>query len=101
MVDTSKKPRKKAEPLAVASSPQPLLRRLRRWIVRGLAGLAAFYGVLVLLFSFVPPPINLYQISESLRLGGIEKEWASWDAVSYTHLDVYKRQGLPWEMGLT
>jgi hypothetical protein len=36
---------------------------------------AAFYAVLILLFSFVPPPINLYQLSESWRLGGIEKDW--------------------------
>ena len=82
MVDTSKKPRKKSVAAAALSAPQPIWRRLRRWVLRGLAGLAAFYGVLILLFSFVPPPINLYQISESLRLGGIDKDWVSWDDIA-------------------
>lgn len=80
MLDTSKKPRKKPEPAPAAA--EPLGRRLRRWALRGLAGLTAFYAVLILLLSFVPPPINLYQISESLRLGGIEKDWVSWDDIA-------------------
>lgn len=76
-------PRKKADPLPQpAPQPEPRLRRLRRWAVRGLAGLAGFYAVLILLFSFVPPPINIYQVQESWRLGGIEKDWVSWDEIA-------------------
>ena len=77
MVDVSKKPRKKAEP-----APQSWPRRLRRWALRGLAGVTALYAVLILLFSFIPPPINLYQIGESLRLGGIDKDWVGWDDIA-------------------
>ena len=48
----------------------------------GLGAVAAFYAVLVLLFSFVPPPINLYQLGETWRLGGIEKDWVSWEEIA-------------------
>ncbi len=54
----------------------------RWWVLRGLAGLAAFYAALILIFAFVPPPINLYQIGEAWRLGGIEKDWVDWDEIS-------------------
>jgi monofunctional glycosyltransferase len=82
MIDIAKKPRKKPEPVAEQIAPQPLARRMRRWLLRGLAGVAAFYGILILLFSFIPPPINLYQLGESWRLGGIEKDWVSWDEIA-------------------
>ena len=61
---------------------EPRLRILRRWIGRGLAGLAVFYAVLILLFSFLPPPINLYQLGESIRLGSISKDWVSFDEIA-------------------
>ena len=76
-------PRKKAdpEPEPIVEKP-PLLRRVRRWVGRGLLGLAGFYAVLILLFSFVPPPINIYQMQESWRLGGIQKDWVGWDDIA-------------------
>ncbi|MFZ9199363.1 MAG: monofunctional biosynthetic peptidoglycan transglycosylase [Paracoccaceae bacterium] len=73
--------RKKPEPEANLPKP-PLLRRIRLWLWRGLVGVAAFYGVLIVLFSFVPPPINIYQAQEAWRLGGIEKDWVSWDEIA-------------------
>jgi len=77
------KPRKTAQSEPEAPQPrEPWLRRTRRIIGRGLLGIAAVYGVLILLFSFVPPPINLYQLSESLRLGGISKDWVGWDEIA-------------------
>ncbi len=76
-------PRKKKSEEPAAPVPQPgRLRRIGRWFLRGLAGLGAFYALLILLFSFLPPPINLYQIGESLRLGGIEKDWVGWDEIA-------------------
>lgn len=73
--------RKKPEPEADLPKP-PLLRRIRLWLWRGLVGVAAFYGVLIVLFSFLPPPINVYQAQEAWRLGGIEKDWVSWDEIA-------------------
>lgn len=80
MVDTPRKSRKKPEPEVFA--PPPVTGRIRRWVLRGLSGFAAFFGVLILLFSFIPPPINLYQLGESWRLGGISKDWVGWDDIA-------------------
>ncbi len=85
MAETAeKKPRaRKAKADPAPPPPQERLRRrLLRWALRGLAGVAALYGVLILLFSFVPPPINLYQLSESWRLGGIEKDWVPLEEIA-------------------
>jgi monofunctional glycosyltransferase len=78
------KPRKRKAKAEVEETPvaQSRLRRGLRWLGRGLGAVAAFYAVLVLLFSFVPPPINLYQLGETWRLGGIEKDWVSWEEIA-------------------
>ena len=57
--------------------PRPLWRRLLSWAVRGFLGVAAVYLLLILLFSFLTPPGNLYQWSESWRLGGIQRQWVN------------------------
>jgi monofunctional biosynthetic peptidoglycan transglycosylase len=62
--------------------PAPLWRRVGRWVARGIVGVAGFYALLILLFSFLPPPINFYQLGESWRLGGIEKDWVGWDEIA-------------------
>ena len=65
---------------AVAVVPRRVTKRqVLVWGARGLAGVAAFYMALILLFSVLPPPINLYQMGEAWRLGGIEKDWVSID----------------------
>lgn len=88
---TAEKPGEKTGPAprkrkAKAAQPEPVprsrLRLLLRWAGRGLAAVGAFYAVLVLLFSVVPPPINLYQLGETFRLGGIEKDWVSWEEIA-------------------
>lgn len=77
------KPRKRKPKAEVVETPAPSrLRRALKWIGRGLGAVAAFYAVLVVLFSFVPPPINLYQLGETWRLGGIEKDWVSWEEIA-------------------
>jgi monofunctional glycosyltransferase len=58
------------------------LRRALKWAGRGLAAVAGFYAVLILLFAFVPPPINFYQLGEAWRLGGIDKDWVSWEEIA-------------------
>ena len=44
--------------------------------------MAAFYLVLIFLFSFLPPPGNIYQWQESWRLGGIQRQWVSFDKIA-------------------
>lgn len=78
------KPRKRKARAEVAEPPvaRSRLRRALRWLGRGLGAIAGFYAALILLFSFVPPPINLYQLGEAWRLGGIEKDWVSWEEIA-------------------
>ena len=73
--------RKPAPETEVVVAPSRL-RRVLKWTGRGLGVVAGFYGALILLFWIVPPPINLYQIGEAWRLGGIEKDWVSWDDIA-------------------
>ena len=76
---TSRKSKtKEAAPVARRRLPD----RLRRWALRGLVGIVGVYLGLVVLFSFFNPPINIYQIQESLRLGGLDREWADWDEIA-------------------
>jgi monofunctional biosynthetic peptidoglycan transglycosylase len=70
----------KAEAAPVA--PVSRLRWGARWLLRGLGAVAGFYAALILLFAVVPPPINLYQLGESWRLGGIEKDWVNWEEIA-------------------
>lgn len=82
MASTPKKSRKAKDPAALLPSPRRLRRRFVHWVLRGLAGLAGLFAVLILLFSFLNPPINIYQLQESARLGGLQREWASWDDIA-------------------
>ena len=59
-----------------------LWRRVSRFLRRAFLFVAGGYGVLIVLFSFLPPPINFYQMGEAWRLGGIEKDWVSWDEIA-------------------
>jgi monofunctional biosynthetic peptidoglycan transglycosylase len=72
---------KKSDDMPVAA-PVPRLRRIRRWLLRGLAGVGGFFLLLILLFSVVNPPTNLYQMQESARLGGVQRDWVDWDEIA-------------------
>ena len=74
--------KRKAKPEELALVRRSRLRTALRWLGRALAGVAAVYAFLVLLFSFVPPPINFYQLGEAWRLGGIEKDWVPWEEIA-------------------
>lgn len=70
-----------------SSKTPPLMSRSRlkqvgRLVLRLLAGIAAVYLFLIVLFAFVRPPINIYQIQESLRLGSLEREWVDWEEIA-------------------
>ncbi len=58
------------------------LRRGLRLVGRVLMGVAGLFLALILIFAVVPPPINFYQLQESIRLGGIEKDWVSMDEIA-------------------
>ena len=75
------KSRRKAAPAPVAPV-LPLRRRLVVWAGRGLAGIAGLYAVLILLFSFVPVPTNIYILSETVRLGGVSKDWVPMEDIA-------------------
>ena len=80
-------PRKRKPKADTDTASLPVRQRWRlvaKWALRGLGGLAAVYAVLIVLFSFLPPPINAYQLGEAWRLGGIEKDWVSWDDIAPT-----------------
>ena len=72
----------KAAEKVEAKAPLSRLRKALKWVGRGLSAVAGLYAFLILLFWIVPPPINLYQLSEAWRLGGIEKDWVSWDEIA-------------------
>lgn len=77
--DPGVKPLRKSPAKSTSSaapwSPLALWQRLRRWLVWSIAGVIGFYTLAMLLFSFLPPPINIYQASEAYRLGAIKREW--------------------------
>ncbi|MDM7931726.1 monofunctional biosynthetic peptidoglycan transglycosylase [Tabrizicola sp.] len=75
--------RKRKPKVKAAPPPKPRLWRVAaKWAGRVIGGIAAVYAFLILLFSFVPPPINFYQLGEVWRLGGIEKDWVSWEEIA-------------------
>ena len=75
-------PKSSSKSQPAPQAPSPLRARLKLWAKRLLLAGASYFGILILLFSFVPPPINLYQISESWRLGGISKQWVGWNDIA-------------------
>ena len=65
-----------------ADTNLPLWRKVLHWVGRLLGGVVAFYVLLIVVFSFLPPPGNIYQWQESWRLGGIKRDWVSWQDIS-------------------
>lgn len=68
--------------IATVTPRRSLWRRVLTWTGRGLAGVAALYLLLIFLFSFLPPPGNIYQWQESWRLGGIQRDWVNWEDIA-------------------
>jgi monofunctional biosynthetic peptidoglycan transglycosylase len=80
---TQKAPPKGRRKTAAADLPAPPLgRRLAVWAGRLAAGVAGVFAVLILLFSFVPVPTNIYILSESIRLGGVSKDWVPMEEIA-------------------
>lgn len=79
---TRKKAEPEPEPEIIEAPALPWRSRIWFWVKRGLLGIAAFYTALILIYAVVPPPINFYQAQEAIRLGGIQKDWVSWDDIA-------------------
>lgn len=67
---------------ASGAAALPWKARLRLWVRRAALAIGAYFAALILLFSFVPVPTDLYILSESIRLGGVEKDWVSFDDIA-------------------
>ena len=65
-----------------AAAPRSLRQLVLLWVKRIAVGIVGFYAALIVLYSFLPVPTNLYILSESLRLGGVEKDWVSFDDIA-------------------
>jgi len=81
-------PRRRSSPSAPATLPKARWwRRLRGrgwrfWATRAGGAVALWFLTLILLFSFLPPPINIYQAQEAWRHGGLSKDWTGWDRIA-------------------
>ena len=82
MTTTPRKPRKGKEPALLLAPARSLRRRILRWTARGILAVTGFLALLVLLFSFLNPPVNIYQLQESARLGAVQREWVAWEKIA-------------------
>jgi monofunctional biosynthetic peptidoglycan transglycosylase len=62
---------------------RPRLRRALRLTGRAVGWAALAIFVLILLFALVPPPVNLYQLSERWRLGhALDRHWVPMEEIA-------------------
>ncbi|MDZ7904370.1 MAG: monofunctional biosynthetic peptidoglycan transglycosylase [Cypionkella sp.] len=83
MASTPKQPRKSSRSAPIDAPPKAgLFARIRRGAIKGVVAVAGVFAALILLFSFAPPLINIYQVQEAWRQGGISKDWTGWDDIA-------------------
>ncbi|MFN4131111.1 MAG: monofunctional biosynthetic peptidoglycan transglycosylase [Paracoccaceae bacterium] len=82
MATTPRKSRKGKDPAPLVKAAQPLGRRVLRWAARGVLAVAGFFALLVVLFSFLNPPVNIYQLQESARLGAVQRAWVPMEDIA-------------------
>lgn len=56
--------------------------RLKRWVRRGALAVLVLLALLIGAYVVLPVPWTPYQIAEARRLGGIEREWVSFEYIS-------------------
>ncbi|MCA8880257.1 MAG: monofunctional biosynthetic peptidoglycan transglycosylase [Rhodobacteraceae bacterium] len=64
--------------VATAKSQTPRIRivtRLRRWLIRAVAVVAAVLALGIAAYSVVPVPITPYMVAERVRLGQLDYQW--------------------------
>lgn len=67
------RPRKSAPPLP----PRRSFRRVLRWLVRGVFGVAALALLAVTFYALINPPTTPYMFAEGRRLGGVDQQWVA------------------------
>lgn len=78
----ARKSRGKKSKASKTKSGIPLGRRIRRWAVRAVLGVAAVFVALVLLYSIINPPVTHTIWSEWRRLGRVERDWVPIEEIS-------------------
>lgn len=81
----AKSPAKKKTPAtrkAPTTARRPILRRITRWVWRGLFWGAVAIGGWVLAYRWIDPPTTPYIWAESSRLGGVERTWVDIDDIA-------------------
>jgi monofunctional glycosyltransferase len=73
---------RKAKPAPKTDVKRPVLRRLLRWIGRAGLALVALAVVWVLAYRVLPPPGGFFIWSESLRLGGVDRQWVPMERIA-------------------
>ena len=79
---TRKTPAPAPEPDLIEAPAPSRMARAWIWARRITKGVVLFYAGLILIYAVLPPPINIYQTQEAIRLGGIEKDWVGWDEIA-------------------
>ena len=79
---TRKTPAPAPEPDLIETPAPSRMARAWIWAKRITKGVVLFYAALILIYAVLPPPINIYQTQEAIRLGGIEKDWVGWDEIA-------------------
>jgi monofunctional biosynthetic peptidoglycan transglycosylase len=83
MVKQARKPRKKKAAKPAGGIPRiPSGRQMLRWAGRRVAGIAALFLLLVLVYTVLNPPMTAYMLAESIRYGGIKRDWVSLEEMS-------------------
>ncbi len=60
------------------------LRRVFRWFMLGIAGLAVVLVLWIGAYRFIDPPGGIYMLQQSWRLGGIQHDWADMGDIAPT-----------------
>lgn len=57
-------------------------RFLRRWVLRAVLLVFAFYALLILAYKWIDPPTTIYMQQEKARLGDIRYEWVDMEHIA-------------------
>jgi len=85
MADTRRKAGRRggaSNAAAAQATRRSPLRRLRRWVLRGILFAVLLVLGLIALFGHANPPKGIYMIAEQRRLGVIERDWVAMDTIS-------------------